>query len=165
MVIEDLLAGAFIFVDANVFVYAFTETSKECLGLIERCRREEIHGFVSTPTLAEICHRTMGAEAADVMGQKSVSHKYLEEHPDLVHQLRKYASFLGNVIQRWHIGIIEVSETDILHAQQVRERYGMLTNDSLIAQVMLDYGISAIATNDSAFERIEGIRVFKPGDI
>ncbi len=58
-----------------------------------------------------------------------------------------------------------VSESIMRSALAERRSAGLLTNDSMIVSCMREYGISFLATNDSDFERVAGITLFKPGDL
>jgi predicted nucleic acid-binding protein len=58
-----------------------------------------------------------------------------------------------------------VNEAIIRNAQTVRQEAGLLTNDSMIVAAMLEYGLSFLASNDSDFERVRNITVFKPTDL
>jgi len=162
---SEIADDAALLVDSNIFVYAFTGKSSECARLIQRCRDERVQGFVSVCTLLEVCHKTMGLEAAGPGAQSPVAAKHLKDHPQTVRSLSRYASFMEDVVLRCNLSIIVVSEADILQSQQVRDRYGLLSTDSINAHLLLKHGIPAIATNDTDFDRIKGIRVYKPGDM
>lgn len=58
-----------------------------------------------------------------------------------------------------------MDETILRGAQKERQAASLLTNDSLIVACMRVHGISLLATNDSDFERVAGITVFKPKDL
>ncbi len=63
---------------------------------------------------------------------------------------------------------IEVLPVDLgicLRAASVRAETGLLTNDSVIVATMRDGGVTAIATADADFERVEGLRVYRPTDL
>jgi predicted nucleic acid-binding protein len=60
---------------------------------------------------------------------------------------------------------IPVNETVVRNAQVVRQEAGLLTNDSMIVACMREYGVSFLASNDSDFERVRDITVFKPTDL
>jgi predicted nucleic acid-binding protein len=45
--LPKLPAGIDIFLDANVFIYAFGGRSKQCLELLFRCAREEVYGVTT----------------------------------------------------------------------------------------------------------------------
>jgi hypothetical protein len=47
----------------------------------------------------------------------------------------------------------------------VGEQFGLLTNDSVIVATLRDAGVSAIATADRDFERVDGLQVFRPSDL
>ena len=60
---------------------------------------------------------------------------------------------------------VPVSESILRSAQTERQAAGLLTNDSLIISCMREYGVSFLATNDSDFERVASITLFKPADL
>ena len=44
----------------------------------------------------------------------------------------------------------------------MKRRYGLLSNDVLSLQIMEDLKINNLASNDSDFERVNFIRLYKP---
>jgi hypothetical protein len=71
MTLDQVPAGAPVFVDANILVYHFQPHPKfgaECQRLIERIERQDIEGFTSTNLLGEMAHRLMMIEVAALPG-------------------------------------------------------------------------------------------------
>lgn len=165
MTFSDIPSGASIYVDANVFLYVFTRKSADCTALIERCRRDEIFGLSATHVLAEVCHRAMGMESAALLGQPRVSAEYLKRHPDVIRRLTKYSSFIADVVQQWNLTIFTVSPDVVLRSQSIRDSYGLMTNDSISVQIVSEYGIDGIATDDPDFNSVTGITVYAPTDV
>ncbi|MCX8038909.1 MAG: PIN domain-containing protein [Candidatus Sumerlaeia bacterium] len=157
--------GAVVLLDSNIFVYAFARKSRQCHLLIERCRDQSVLGLVSTYTLCEVCYKTMGIEAGGASAAEPIPMRSLKRRPESIKKLVRYAVFLEDIILRSNLGIIVATETDVLKSQRIRSCFGMLATDSINAQILLEYGIPAIATSDSDFERIPGITVYAPGDI
>jgi len=60
--IENLPAGTRLFLDANIFVYAFLGHSNECQGLLGRCATEKVLGITTLDVVNEVTHRMMLAE-------------------------------------------------------------------------------------------------------
>lgn len=44
----------------------------------------------------------------------------------------------------------------------MKRRYGVLSNDALSLQIMEDLKINNLASNDSDFERVDFIKLYKP---
>jgi predicted nucleic acid-binding protein len=68
MTFADLPARDPVFVDANTFIYHFTNHAKygaACTALLERIEHQEIVGFTSSHCLADVAHRVMTLEAKD----------------------------------------------------------------------------------------------------
>jgi predicted nucleic acid-binding protein len=87
--------------------------------------------------------------------------RYLKTHPDIVKTLRLNQD-IASIIASLNIEILPISAVLIERSRQMKSRYGFLSNDALTLQVMTDLGIPAIATNDSDFERVDAITVYKP---
>jgi predicted nucleic acid-binding protein len=61
--LANLPAGIDIFLDANIFIYAFGGQSQQCLDILLRCAREEVYGITTIEVINEVTHRLMLAEA------------------------------------------------------------------------------------------------------
>ena len=61
--IENLPAGTHVFIDANIFIYAFLGHSNQCRDLLGRCATEQVLGITTLEVVNEVTHRMMLAEA------------------------------------------------------------------------------------------------------
>ena len=61
--IENLPAGTRLFLDANIFVYAFLGHSDQCRELLARCATEQVLGITTLDVVNEVTHRMMVSEA------------------------------------------------------------------------------------------------------
>jgi predicted nucleic acid-binding protein len=61
--LPNLPARTDVFLDANVFIYAFGGHSTECHNLLERCSTEEVFGITTLDVIHEVTHRLMLIEA------------------------------------------------------------------------------------------------------
>ena len=71
MSLDDLLAGAAVFVDANIFTYHFQphpSWGPSCTRLLQRIENQELAGFTTIPVLGEVAHRLMTIEANNTLG-------------------------------------------------------------------------------------------------
>jgi len=65
-------------------------------------------------------------------------------------------------IKRYPITIAEVDEKAMDLAVQITERYRLLISDAVHITTMKTRGIVDLASNDSDFERVPGINLWKP---
>ena len=162
--IENLPAGTHLFVDANIFIYAFLGHSNQCRDLLGRCATEEVLGITSLDVVNEVTHRMMLAEAVGtgVIGRNRVR--------DLRGKWREIA----NLTEYWaqtsaifglNILVLPSDESRLRRAQTIRARHGLLTNDSLIVAAMEEFGIHSLATRDNDFDHISELLVYKPTDV
>jgi predicted nucleic acid-binding protein len=157
-------AGSDIFIDANIFVYGLSKASTQCLGLLERCSREEVTGISLFEIVNEATHRFMLAEASakGLIARLSASslRQRFSAIPPLVEYWRETERILA-----LNLLLFSTDEQIVRSAQSERQAAGLLTNDSMIMSCMREYGIPYLATADGDFERGSGITVFGPDDL
>ena len=162
--LANLPDQSFVFVDANVLIYALTAQSGQCRQLVERCLREEVKGITLFETVNEVTHRFMVAEALSkgliTAGGAKALRKRFQQIPILTDYWLNTERMLA-----LNLLFMPVNETIIRRAQAVRQEAGLLTNDSMIVACMREYGLLFLASNDSDFERVRDITVFKPADL
>jgi predicted nucleic acid-binding protein len=163
--LEEVPAGCGIFLDAGVFIYHFCRESTQCRVLLERCERGEVRGVTSVIAVLEATHRLMMAEAvrAGHVTPGGVARK-LRDRPDVLRSLTECRRQIESIPQ-WGVRVLPVDLGRCLRAAEIRAANGLLTNDSVIVATMRDAGVTAIATADRDFDRVEGIQVFRPTDL
>ncbi len=154
--------NSIVFVDSNIFIYHFLDVSEYCTDFLERIELKEIEAYTSTVVLAEVLHRLMIAEVVekyDVKPGRVI--KYLKEKPEIIPALEKCEIAIKE-IPEFKVKILTVTPETIFQSKNLRKKYNMLTNDSLNLCVMKANGLNEIATNDSDFDRVDWIKVWKP---
>lgn len=54
------------------------------------------------------------------------------------------------------IEVVRVGLEEIERSHEAKRRYGLLTNDALLVATMQQAGVTALASNDPDFGRVEG---------
>lgn len=165
MTLDAVPSRTRLFLDSTIFVYHFTGASRDCERCLERCERSDLRGVTSAVVLAEVAHRLMMLEARsrDLLAPGNLARK-LRERPDVVRQLHAYQEQVER-IPLLGVEILPLDLPTFLRSADVRRRHGLLVNDSLVAAAMLDAGIEALASADRDFERLDDVRVYRPGDL
>jgi predicted nucleic acid-binding protein len=165
MRLDSLKAKSTVFIDANIFIYHFTGVSEESSFFLSQCESGWCTGITSANVILEVLHRLMMVEAV----QKRLIHP-----PNLVNKLKKHSQkikqlhdYFANTQKIEQMGILirPISATIILKSQNNRIRYGLMVNDSIIATIIEEEGISYLATGDKGFHSVTGITVLSPQDI
>jgi predicted nucleic acid-binding protein len=137
MRLADLRDGDSVFIDANIFIYHLGGRSVACKTLLERCARRELVGYTSTTILAEVVHRLMVAEAIQLgLVTSKTAVKRLKEDPDLVKRLSKYNEEVSKLTEI-NLVILSFTAEILMRSKEVRQREGLLTNDSLVVAFIL----------------------------
>ncbi|MDY7078711.1 MAG: PIN domain-containing protein [Chloroflexota bacterium] len=159
-------SGTRIFVDASVLALHFTghpELGPPCRDFLERCASREIEGYTSVIAASETIHRVIVNEARTNLGFATSPEtvNYLKRHPEAVKGLRQHLA-VASEIYRLGVEILPVSYKTLHRSKQVRQQYGLLTNDSLIVAVMQRHRLRHLATHDRDFGRVSTLHVWGP---
>lgn len=165
MKLTELNDGQAVFIDANIFIYHFAGASIECREFLKQCAGRRLNAFTSNSVLAETCHRLMAIEAVKLKIAKPLKPSAsLQENPTLVKQLSEYYTQITNILS-WNIQIIPSTQNLFIHSQIYRQRFGLLTNDSLIPVYMEAAGIDNLASADKIFTAIPHLNLYSPSDL
>ena len=160
--LEKIPLHSKIFVDSNIFIYHFLDISDSSTNFLQRIEMRQIDAYTSTVVLAEVLHRLMIAELIEKYKIKSNNAiKFLKEKPEIIATLEK-CEIAVKEIPEFNVRILSVTVESIFQSYDFRKKYNLLTNDSLNLNVMYVNGLKHIATNDSDFDGVEWIKVWKP---
>lgn len=165
MTLAALPQGADVFVDANIFIYAFAPNptlGPSCEQLLERIENLDVRGFTSSHVLSDVAHRLMALEACAVFGwaHTGVAHR-LKRHPAEVQKLSRYRRAVDE-IAAIGIGVLPVTGKQVSLAADISGQTGLLSSDALVVAVMRDNHLSNLASNDPDFDGISGINRYSP---
>ncbi|MFP4642336.1 MAG: type II toxin-antitoxin system VapC family toxin [Chloroflexota bacterium] len=170
MFLKDYVPRDKIFVDANVFIYhaldepSFGGSSSDFLGLVES---GEIEAITDTLVVDEVFFKILMGKASELM--EGLTLKRLKKRIAEDAELRKsvyssvesYEEYIS-VLLATGLEIVEVNTSLVKEALRLGTEYGLLISDSVHLAAMRRFGICDMATNDSDFERVHFVRVWKP---
>jgi predicted nucleic acid-binding protein len=162
--LADLPDGAHVLIDANIFVYHFSASpgfSDVPSRFLERVETGQVRGTTSSLVLIETLHRLMILEAVatlEVHPRDAV--RYLKEHPGAVARLARHTTVPDTVL-RIGVDVVTVELADVQRSHDIKRRYGLLTNDAILAATMERLRIHLLASNDADFDRVDGIAVYR----
>ena len=164
MNLDEIGDGSTVFIDTNALIYARTGKSEECRRLIARCHSRAVSGVISSFVVAEFCHRRMMQEAQASGKATSNPSRALAQRPELVKRLSVYADDVRALLGG-ELTLRESDEVDFAVSLKIQRQFGLLTIDSINLAVMRRAGIDGIVTADSNFDRVQGLVLYKPGDL
>ncbi len=162
--LDSLPSGSYVFIDANIFIYGLNRKSSQCYKLIERCAREELTGVSLFEIVNEATHVLMLGEAFEKHLISSQKSRLLRQNFRGIQDLTDYWFYTQRILSL-NLLLMATNEGFLRTAHVVRQEACLLTNDSMIVSCMREYGISSLATSDTDFERVNGITIYRPGDL
>ncbi len=163
-VLSTVRNGDDVFIDSNIFIDGLNGRSRIAKRFLERCAREEVTGVTSVEVIGEVTHKLMLAEAISVGAIASEADvPRLKRQPAAVQSLRRYWQQVETILGG-NLLVLSLDESRVRRAQGVRNRFGLLTTDSLIFAVMEEHGLTSLASNDGDFSVVPSVTVYRPDD-
>jgi predicted nucleic acid-binding protein len=166
MNLDDIQNGSLCVVDTNVLLYAEQGLSQQAQRLIRRCSTGDLIGILPQTVWQELTHKLMLAEAL-MMERVSGPNagRKLSRQPDIVKRLGLYKDKILALLNMG-LGFEACMKEDLLvNAFAYQEKYGLLTNDSVIVAIAIRLKADVLVTADSAFQKVSEIPVAMPSDI
>lgn len=152
--------------DTNILVYSALDHplyGESCTQAFHRVETGALEGYVPPIVLTELLHRLMLAEVIKKERARNTREvlELLKEDKSIIPSL----TICWDELERLYAAgftVLEDRSGIFKDALLVSRRYSLFSNDAYIASFARRYGILNIATNDSDFERIDWIKVWKP---
>jgi predicted nucleic acid-binding protein len=137
--LDDLTAGASVFIDANCLVAAFNNQpalQPACRRLLDRVANGDLQGFTSAHVLGEVAHRLMTIEAATLFHRPLTGMaNWLRRHPAEVQQLSRHRQAIDE-LSLITVVVLPVGGSQVSLAADLSGQHGLLTNDALVVVIM-----------------------------
>jgi len=164
--LDEIESGSAVFIDSNIFLYVTLAHPKyrySCKRFLERVDEGDLHGLTSVLVCNEVVHRLMIAEVVEKLNIEPKSAvDYIKKNYTVIGELKKAWNALEAINQIENLKIVEIDRQTLMEAVNFSKKYGLLSNDAFHVAVMKKHGVKNIATNDRDFERVDGIKVWKP---
>ncbi len=162
---SSIPAGHRVFLDTNVLLYAVSEHpayGKWANTLLDQIRGNEVEGVISVIVLNELLHQVVIGEVAQREGIRPFQAvRYIKDHPDVLTSLAAY-EVIEEVERNYGLQVMRVELETFAVARALMREHRLLSNDALHLAVMQMAAITDLVTNDRDFDRVSGIRVWKP---
>jgi predicted nucleic acid-binding protein len=165
MTLDQVPAGAHVFVDSNILVYHFQPHpgfGPLCHRFLERIERQDIAGSTSANLLGEVAHRLMVIEAGALPGWSGgkVLNR-LKHQPGVVKQLTLFQTAVEAVLQS-KIQVLPLPPVLMSTAAALSRQHGLLTTDAILLALMQAHGLTHLASHDAHFDSVPGITRYAP---
>lgn len=166
MKLSSLPKNSSVFIDTSIFLFAILAHPRfrdPCEKFLNSIENKEYSTFTSTLVLNEVIHKLMIAEVVKKYTLRTEHDAYLllKQEPEVVKGLVIAWEDLAN-LKEYPITILGTGNSWLDSAIEISKGYGLLISDAVHGAVCREHKIQNIATNDSDFERVDFLRVWKP---
>ena len=162
---NQMVSGESVFLDANTLVYHFQPHpihGQACGQLFSRIDQQDLLGYTSTHVLSELAHRLMMVEASALPGWTASKIKLrLRQHPAALSNLKQFRNAVETILKS-RIVVLTITPPLIANAAVVSQHTGLLSNEALIVAVRQSHGLTNIASSDTDFDRVPGVKRYAP---
>jgi predicted nucleic acid-binding protein len=134
----------------------------ECESFLLRIEAGGLLGVVNSIVISEVLYNFLRAEMAEKYGKsyRAVG-RYIKENPKVLREVNPAP--VSKLFAMQNLFTLEPSKNYVVDKiPKYTSSYNLLSNDLIIALTMKENHITDIATSDPDFERVEGIKVWKP---
>lgn len=166
MNLDDIPRGSLCVLDTNVLIYAEQGLSQQAKRILRRCSTHELIGVLPQTVWQELANRLMVAEAI-MLGKVSGPNpaRKLARQPEVIRSLGWYKEKMRALLDLG-LAFEPCTQADLLEAGfKLQEKYGLLTNDSVILAAAVRLNTDVLVTADEAFQKIKELRVARPSDV
>lgn len=152
--------GSLCILDTNVLLYADAGVSSQAQTLLRRVATREIEGILPQPMWQELMHKLMLVEAHS-LGMITAANpaRQLARKPALVRRLSAYREKVKDLAEMG-LGFEACNRGDFLeNVPRFQERYGILTNDSVLLAIASRLKADFIVTADMAMQSVKEVQV------
>jgi len=163
MKLKDIHSGSKMFIDSNIITYHISGHSifgEACRNFLKKVEMGQYECYVNDVVFSEVLLNFMKSELFRLRGikpQRMVGE--IKREPSLIELVSFNA--VTKLFENLRVEILPV-EYKCKKIVEFISRYSLLPNDAIHVATMKRHRIENIATNDSDFERIEWINVWKP---
>lgn len=169
MLLSNFTIDERIFIDANIFIYNAIDDpiyAESCTDFLRQVENNKIKGVITPHIMDEVLFKILVAEASQHLEKFTMSNLKKEmknsRFSSIVYNpVKEYCDYLTELTYGG-LEILTVDSGLVEKSIYLGLRYGLLTTDAIHLSTIIQYGINNIATNDSDFERIESITIYKP---
>lgn len=156
----DEMTGGSVYIDTNV-LYMYLRADPAHLPTISTFLRRVVHGdieaFVSVPVLDELFYRLLLARVKEATGRNPLD--VLREDP--VKAVAAHGDAIEKALRKLmtlpHLNLVGVEATDFGSMLDNVTAFSLLPRDALHVAIIHRLGLAAIASDDTDFDRVEGV--------
>lgn len=147
--LEDFTGDEPIFIDANIFLYNSLKTP-EFVKSYENFLNEVWFKLIVTGVVREY-----------KVDPRKVA-RFIKRNPKVLETLDRQRDIINEIEELPNLEIVDIPKDILSLAKYYSKDYLLLTNDALHLAVMKQNNIINLASNDSDFERVDWINLYKP---
>ena len=155
-----------VFVDANIFLYPALDDPRygeSANRFLKRISNGDVIGFTSVLVLNEVLHKLMISEVAKKCKiSPSESLRHMKSNPAIISQLEKCWDDIKWIKEIRNLTILDITTEISALGLKYSKDFKLLSSDGVHVATMETHGLTNLASNDSDFERVDWIKLYKP---
>lgn len=161
MLLEEIPNGEKVFIDSNIPTYLLFNDpryEKSVESFLKKIEHGLITGFFNLTVFDETLFNFIKAGVIKKHGSEVRFNDYYKQNPDMLLEIN--TSAVLRIFQMDNMNLISMD--DLTLVMRFSKRYSLLPADAINVATMEANNITHLASNDTDFEKIEWIKLYKP---
>jgi len=162
----DLPKGSTVFIDTNIFLHHAFDINLISIEFLKRIEKGTVKAYTSALVAEELFFKLLMQQASNFLKSVSVEKvktllKDERNREKIFESIFKYLKYI-DTLQNLGLKILEIRDKDLDVAIHLAKKWGIITADAFHLAVMQRKGIVQLVSDDSDFERVKDVTLWRP---
>jgi len=162
----DLPKDSIVFIDTNIFLHHAFDINHFSIEFLKRVEKGAVKAHTSALVVEELFFKLLMQQASNFLEKVSVEKvktllKDERKREDIFESIFHYLKYI-DTLQNLGLKILEIRDKDLNMAIHLAKKWGIITADAFHLAVMQRKGIVQLVSDDSDFERVKDVTLWRP---
>jgi predicted nucleic acid-binding protein len=162
----DLPKGSTVFIDTNIFLHHAFDINRASIEFLKRVEKGVVKAHTSALVVEELLFKLLMQRASNFLERVSVEKvktllKDEVKREKIFESIVQYLQYM-DTLKKLGLKILEIGDKDSNMAIHLAKQWGMITADAFHLAVMQRKGIVHLVSDDSDYENVEDITLWRP---
>jgi len=167
--LDEIKTGSSTYIDSNIFIYNATNHpnhGQPCKSFLNRIEVGELSAITSALTLTETLHKLTIINLCKLKDIKPFGAlKLIKKKPTTLKDMDQPYNAIGKIQNLSNLKVVSLTPEIVDVSLDIGKTHFLMSNDVVHLATMKVHKVTNLASNDSDFERVPWVKLYKPKKI